>query len=106
MNDDFLRVIIEQPDRVSARLAFANHLDERGDPRGEFIRVQCELCRLSAGPGEGRENESAEWLGPDIINAEEFLRKRERELLREHEQAWAWPVRQWVGKARPENPVR
>jgi uncharacterized protein (TIGR02996 family) len=40
---DFLRAIIENPTDDPPRLAYADWLHEQGDPRGEFIRVQCEL---------------------------------------------------------------
>lgn len=45
MNDhaDFLRAICEDPTDVGLRLVYADWLDERADPLGEFIRVQCEL---------------------------------------------------------------
>ena len=34
------------------RLVFADWLDEQGDPRAEWLRVDCELAEL--GPGDGR----------------------------------------------------
>ncbi len=43
---DFLDAILAQPESDVPRLAFADWLDAQGDPRGEFIRVQCELARL------------------------------------------------------------
>jgi uncharacterized protein (TIGR02996 family) len=43
----FLARIREQLDD-GPRLIFADWLDERGDPRGEFIRLQCALAHLSA----------------------------------------------------------
>src|SRR5206468_3722921 len=39
----FLRAICERPDEDGPRLVYADWLEERGDPRGEFIRVQCRL---------------------------------------------------------------
>src|SRR5262245_22036841 len=48
MDDDpFLRAVFERPDDDHPRLVFADWLEERGDPRGEFIRAQCELARLA-----------------------------------------------------------
>jgi uncharacterized protein (TIGR02996 family) len=49
----FLRAIAENPDDGLPRLVYADWLEEHGEPeRAEFIRVQCELARLSAGdPG-------------------------------------------------------
>src|SRR5918912_1255225 len=49
----FLRAIRDQPDDDLPRLVYADYLDERGDPRGEFIRVQVERARLS--PDDDRE---------------------------------------------------
>src|SRR5437763_12650008 len=46
-DDAFLRAIIERPDDDLPRLIYADYLDERGDPRGEFIRVEGELARMS-----------------------------------------------------------
>ena len=43
----FLQAIAEEPDDDALRLIFADWLDERDDPRGEFIRVQCELAGLA-----------------------------------------------------------
>jgi uncharacterized protein (TIGR02996 family) len=50
MSDDtaFLHAVIEHPDDDGPRLVYADWLDEQGDPRGEFIRVQCELARLGS----------------------------------------------------------
>jgi uncharacterized protein (TIGR02996 family) len=43
----FLKAILADTDGDDGpRLVYADWLDEHGDPRGEFIRVQCELARL------------------------------------------------------------
>ena len=42
----FLRAILEAPDDEAIRLIFADWLEERGDPYGEFIRIQCGLAKL------------------------------------------------------------
>lgn len=36
----FVRAILDAPDDLTARLVFAAWLDERGDPRGEYIRAR------------------------------------------------------------------
>jgi uncharacterized protein (TIGR02996 family) len=41
----FLRAVCEQPDEDGPRLVYADWLDERGDPLGEFIRLQLKLAR-------------------------------------------------------------
>lgn len=45
-HDAFLEAIREAPDDDVGRLMYADWLDERGHPRGEFIRAQCELAHL------------------------------------------------------------
>src|SRR5262249_46940199 len=44
--DAFLRAIIENPNDDGPRLVYADWLEESGNPRGEFIRVQCEKARI------------------------------------------------------------
>lgn len=44
----FLDRVCADPDDDAPRLIFADWLDERGDPRGEFIRVQVALARMPA----------------------------------------------------------
>jgi uncharacterized protein (TIGR02996 family) len=48
----FLAAIAEDPDEAAARLVFADWLDERGDPRGEMLRLAWEVSTLS--PAEPR----------------------------------------------------
>ncbi|MBL8796660.1 MAG: TIGR02996 domain-containing protein [Planctomycetia bacterium] len=40
--------VLESPDDDAPRLVYADWLEERGDPRAEFIRVQCAAARLPA----------------------------------------------------------
>ena len=42
----FLCAILDDPED-GPRLVFADWLEERGDPHGEFIRLQCRLARLA-----------------------------------------------------------
>ena len=72
----FLTAVCERPDDDAPRLIFADWLEERGDPRGEFIRVQCILSRMA----EGDKRRPA-------------LRGRERELLELHREEWETPLR-------------
>jgi uncharacterized protein (TIGR02996 family) len=39
----FIRMILAAPDAVSPRLIYADWLDERDDPRGDYLRTLCEL---------------------------------------------------------------
>src|SRR3954466_6350440 len=48
----FLDRVCADPDDDAPRLIFADWLDEHGDPRGEFIRVQVALARIP--PGDPR----------------------------------------------------
>jgi uncharacterized protein (TIGR02996 family) len=42
----FLQAIIESPEDDAPRLVYADWLEERGDPRGEFLRLECRLRSL------------------------------------------------------------
>jgi uncharacterized protein (TIGR02996 family) len=66
-HDGFLHAIRAEPGDLTHRLVYADWLDERGDPLGAFIRLQCELEPL-------RDDYDSEWA--------EELRRREREMLR------------------------
>jgi uncharacterized protein (TIGR02996 family) len=77
MNDDvFLQAILLNPDDESLRLIYADWLEERGDPRGEFIRVQCTLAKLV--DGDPRRTP---------------LQSREQHLLNKHGEEWLGPLR-------------
>ncbi len=45
-HQQFFDLIRQNPDDDAPRLIYADWLDDRGDPRGEFIRVQCELAKI------------------------------------------------------------
>src|SRR5579862_3542121 len=81
MNDEqrFLQAILAAPDDDTPRLIYADWLEERGDVRAEFIRVQCELARLS--PDEPQY--------PD-------LEERAEDLIDEHGETWAGKVKSIV----------
>jgi len=78
--EPFLHAIADAPDDDLPRLIFADWLEERGDPRAEFIRVQCELARLPADDAHRRS-----------------LATRERQLLRQHYRNWTGPLLMRVG---------
>ncbi len=74
-HEAFLAEIIAHPEEDAPRLIFADWLDEHGEEsRGEFIRVQCVLAR------DFDQYEQAPRAEP--------LRRRERELLESHKNAW------------------
>lgn len=70
----FLQAIKENPDDDGLRLMLADWLEERGDPRGMFVRAQVEAARLPEGDArrdemeiEAQELESTHgrsWAGP------------------------------------------
>jgi uncharacterized protein (TIGR02996 family) len=72
----FVRALQDDPEDDTTALVFADWLDERGDPRGEFLRVQQEL---------------ADWV-PDLRRRTQ-LRQREQELLARHGMSWLGPLR-------------
>jgi uncharacterized protein (TIGR02996 family) len=76
----FLDRVCADPDDDAPRLIFADYLDERGDPRGEFIRVQVALAQLSAGDPRRRP-----------------LQDREAALLAKFHRAWSDPLRRIAG---------
>src|SRR5437763_1481005 len=67
----FLADIAEDPEDDTPRRIFADWLSDHGDPRGELLRVQCELARLPA----------------DVPPPLELL-AREQALLMEHGADW------------------
>ncbi|MGC4118643.1 MAG: TIGR02996 domain-containing protein [Myxococcales bacterium] len=68
---DLLGKILERPDDVGLRSVYADWLQERGDPRGEFIALQ--LARASG-------------------TSTEAQRRREAQLLAAHAEAWIGPL--------------
>lgn len=68
----FLDEILHAPKDDNPRLIYADWLTEHGDPRGEFIRIQCRRAELSF--------ESAEYWE---------LRQQEQAMLAVHRQEWA-----------------
>jgi uncharacterized protein (TIGR02996 family) len=73
-HDEFLQAIIANRDDDGPRLVYADWLDEQGDPRGEFIRVQCRLDRWRRDNGD--------WSDQGQIV------RREGDLLAEHGIGW------------------
>jgi uncharacterized protein (TIGR02996 family) len=78
MTDDdvFLRAILQNPADDTPRLIYADWLDERGEPRGEFIRIQCRLAQLAA-----------------TAERRPLLEQSERELLDHHQDRWLGSLR-------------
>jgi len=80
--DLFLQEIIANPGADEPRLIYADWLEERGDPHGQFIRTQCTLAHLDP---------------YDEFDARrEPLQTIETDLLDRFGQRWASPVRRLV----------
>lgn len=69
--EELLAAVLAEPEADAPRLVLADWLSEQGDPRGEFISVQCELARGSPRALELHARETAllgvhgaQWLGP------------------------------------------
>jgi uncharacterized protein (TIGR02996 family) len=73
----FLQNIRQQPHDDAPRLIFADWLEERGDPRGEFIRLQCLRSSFTIG--------DAHKLS---------LVEQEQALLKRHRGRWVGPLLQ------------
>ncbi len=80
-SNSFLAEVIADPDNDIPRLIYADWLEEQGSPRGEFIRVQCELNQIS--------DLDPRWLD---------LQFRSNELLEKHGEQWAKEIGQDVRK--------
>ena len=86
MSDEaaFIRNIAESPADDFARLVFADWLDERNDPLGEFIRAQIALEVLY----EPRSDLVGELQREHSLQDGSPLETRSAELLREHGEHW------------------
>jgi uncharacterized protein (TIGR02996 family) len=67
--------LVENPEDLASHMAYADHLHEQGDPRGEFIQIQLALENKTIG-----------------VAARKPLQKHEAELLKEHERTWLGPM--------------
>lgn len=73
--EELLNEVIANPADIAPRLVYADWLEERGDPRGEFIRLQCDLADMDE-------------LHPSFCE----MSHRADQLLQEHKQAWEPPI--------------
>jgi uncharacterized protein (TIGR02996 family) len=79
-HQQFLQAILDDPDDDALRLVYADWLEEQGDPRAEFIRLQCELEKAEY---------RRDWENP----RRRQLTAWEIELIRTHKEEWFGPVR-------------
>lgn len=78
----FLTSICENPEDDTTRLIYADWLEERGDPRGEFIRAQIELANMTTDSPRRRER---------AYQAHQLLEKHSKEwasVLSSHVEEW------------------
>lgn len=68
----------------AALLVLADELIEKGDPRGEFIAVQCKLAGGRLGPADTKK-----------------AKAREAELLAAHREEWFGPLEKWLREKDP-----
>jgi uncharacterized protein (TIGR02996 family) len=59
---DFLRAIQENPEDDRARLLYADWLEQRGDIRGEYLRLDCQLVRIPVRLAQLRKQIDQTWL--------------------------------------------
>jgi uncharacterized protein (TIGR02996 family) len=85
----FLQAVLETPDDDTPRLVYADWLDDHGDARGTFIRLQCEIARLP----EDDPRRAA--LMAQAMPLEEQIRKSLRQKVRPE---WARRIPAWVLK--------
>jgi uncharacterized protein (TIGR02996 family) len=78
VEDVFIEGIRAAPHDPLPRLVYADYLEESGDPRGELIRIQCELA--------SDHHERGDAFRAALID-------RERELLAQHGDQWLAPLR-------------
>jgi uncharacterized protein (TIGR02996 family) len=64
LRDTLLARVYAEPDDEGARLVLADHLQEQGDPLGEFIMLQCAAPTDEARLRELLEQHARTWLGP------------------------------------------
>ena len=75
-----LDAVLAAPDDDAPRLVYADWLLERGDPRGEFIQLQCQIAAAK------------DRYAPEI----EALKKRAKKLQKAHQRTWAAALREHV----------
>jgi uncharacterized protein (TIGR02996 family) len=83
LEEAFLRDIIGNPDDDTPRLVYADWLEERGDVRGEFIRVQCRLARM--------DEEDAEYA-PLFFREQELLERHRDHLVGDLAPVFDYPM--------------
>ncbi len=90
VGERLLGAVVSNADDLESKLVFADWLVERGDPRGEFILVQCALGRpLQGAKGTARRRHLFEADPPE-------LKAREAKLLKTWAKTWLLPIRPFI----------
>jgi len=79
---EFITAVVAEPDNDAPRLAYADWLDELKDPRGEFIRIQCDAAKLESRPK----------LSTQEKQQRTRLKKQAEKLLEKHFVDWTAPL--------------
>lgn len=79
----FLRALVEQPTDETVRLVYADWLEERGDVRGEYLRLEYQLSLLPPGDPQAADKDvrlrellvgmDSQWLGKAGLRFDLFL---------------------------------
>ena len=77
--EPFLATLLDDPTSNAPRLVYADWLEEQGDPRAEFIRVQVEHAGM-----------------PETDSNREALSDRQSALLNVHGEAWRAELPEWA----------
>lgn len=95
-HEEFRQAIDQDPDNDTPRLVYADWLDEQGNPRGEFIRIQHELKKRTTTPSWKRTNDGSSTA---TINN---LKNQELELESRYGVTWKQedgiPRMEWLGQ--------
>lgn len=92
-----LGAVLANADDLESRLVFADWLAERGDPRGEFIQLQCALGHTLHGA------RGTSWNKPIFKGDPAELQAKETKLLKTYAKAWLEPIRAFVRTWRWDN---
>ncbi|MCA9176055.1 MAG: TIGR02996 domain-containing protein [Planctomycetales bacterium] len=79
LDSEFLKAILADPDDDMPRLVYADWLHDQGDPRGEFIQLQCELAEI---------HRNFYAVDQELIDRHDDLVERQQDMLLEHGDRW------------------
>jgi uncharacterized protein (TIGR02996 family) len=76
----FIQAILADPENEALRLIYADWLEERGDPRGDFLRLDCALRRMSKDEEDYAATE-ARWREMRAVFQPDWLKVLERPAI-------------------------